>query len=367
VVTALALFVGLLWLFVTVSDKKLERYFLPAFPIIDVFAAMGLFWLVNRLAQISQSATIRRWSVPLVCGVILLGQGLLVQNYYPYYFTYYNPLVGGPPGAAHLITIEGWGEGLNEAAAYLDRKPAARSLHVVVEMWCTTFGPFFVGKVNCLNSNTGGILGADYIIYYYNVVQRNLQWVEQWRYFNNHYLPEHRVTLHGLDYVLIYRNPIQNHVDREANSLPGVFTTFGYNLADDGEVTVFWQNLRIFRSQLRVGLAPSNGVYMMNAPTASTIGERQWVTCTPRPDFVDEINTPKAIIESLCSLTLTDLPPGLYDLQLGVSNGSTTTPLTSSLLGVLSIKPNQHFTLVELRQASTQHLSSWVDNNASSN
>ncbi|MBI1881580.1 MAG: glycosyltransferase family 39 protein [Chloroflexi bacterium] len=354
---ALALFVGLLWLFVTVSDKKLERYFLPAFPIIDVFAAMGLFWLVDRLARFSYNGMIRRWSVPLVAGVILLGQGGLVLEHYPYYFTYYNPLGGGPPGAAHLITIEGWGEGLNEAAAYLNRKPAAKSLHVVVEMWCSTFTPFFVGKANCLNSNAGGIMGADFMIYYYNVVQRNLQRGDQWRYFDRHHLPEHRVTLHGLDYVLIYRNPIQNQIDREANSLPGIFTPFGYNLAGDGQLTLFWQNLGVGRQQLKVGLAPSNGVYSKDAPTASTIGARQWVACTPRPDFVDEMNIPGAIIESLCPLTTANIPPGLYDLQLGLSDGSTVSPLASSLLGVLLIDPNKRFTSVELGQAPAQSIS----------
>lgn len=351
---ALALFVGLLWLFVAASDKKLVRYFLPAFPIIDVFAAMGLFWLLARLTQFGWCGIIRRWSLPLVGGVILLGQGGLALNHYPYYFTYYNPLLGGTPGAAHLMTIEGWGEGLNETATYLNQKPAAESLRVVVEMWCSTFGPFFVGKVNCLNSSVGGIMRADYIVYYYNVVQRELQWIEQWRYFDRHHLPEHRVTLHGLDYVLIYRNPIQNHIDRKANSLPEVFTAFGYNLSSDGQLTLFWQNLGLDQRRLLVGLTPSNGVYPIAAPAARVDGERHWVTCTPAPAFRGEINTPKAIIESLCPLATANLLPGLYDLQLGLSNGSTISPLASSLLAVLLIDPNGRFTPVGLEPALAQ-------------
>lgn len=346
--TALALFVGLLWLFVAVSDKKLVRYFLPAFPIIDVFAAMSLFWLLARLGRFNSTGIIQRWGVPLVGGVILLGQGWLALDHYPYYFTYYNPLLGGTPGAARLITIEGWGEGLNEAATYLNQKPGAKSLRVVVEMWCTTFNPFFAGRVNCLNSSVGGAMQADYLVYYYNVVQRNLQWGAQWRYFNRHHWPERRVTLHGLDYVLVYRNPIQNRVDRKANSLPRVFTTFGYNLAGDGQLTLFWQNLGLGRRQLRLGLAPSNGVYSMDAPIASTMGERRWITCLPGPAFVDEVDTPRAIIESQCSLATANLPPGLYDLQLGLADGSTTSPLPSSLLGVLLINPAGHFTSVKL-------------------
>jgi hypothetical protein len=355
---ALALFVVLLWLFVTVADKKLERYFLPAFPIIDVFVAMGLFWLLDGMVRFRNGRIIRRWAVPVAGGVLLLGQGGLVLNHYPYYFTHYNPLVGGPSGAAHIITIEGWGEGLNEAASYLNQKRAAKSLHVVVEMWCSTFTPFFAGKANCLNSNAGGIMGADFMIYYYNVVQRNLEWAEQWRYFEAHQLPEHRINLHGLDYVLIYRNPIQHQVDREANSLPDLFTTFGYNLTGDGQLTLFWQNLGLGRRQVRVGLAPSNGIYAIDAPTASTIGERRWITCEPKPEFVDEVDTRGAIIESLCPLAITNLPPGLYDLQLGLSDGAATSPLSSSLLGVFLINRNQHFLLVKLGQTSAQSITS---------
>jgi hypothetical protein len=362
--TGLALFVVLLGLFVTVANKKLARYYLPAFPIIDVFVVMGLFWLADQLANFSYLGRIRRWAVPLVGGVILLGQGGLTLDHYPYYFTYYNPLLGGTQAAARLITIEGWGEGLNEAAAYLNRKPEARSLHVVVEMWCTTFSPFFVGKANCLNSSAGGIMRADYLIYYYNIVQRNLEWTEQWRYFNKHHLPEYRVTLHGLDYVLLYRNPIQNHVDREPNSLPGVFTTFGYNLANDGQLTLFWQNLGMGQQHLQIGLAPSNGVYAVDTLTASPDVPRLWLACQPKPGFINEMNSPGAIIESLCPLTSVDLPPGLYDLQLGLSDGSTILPLRSSLLGLVLINPNEHFTSVELEPASELSSLSSIDDHS---
>lgn len=347
--TGLALFVVLLGLFVNLSNKKLDRYFLPAFPVIDVFVAIGLFWLAGRLADFSYLARLRRWAAPLAGGIILWGQGGLALAHYPYYFTYYNPLLGGPLAAARLTTIQGWGEGLNEAAAYLNQKPAARKLHVVAEMWCTTFSPFFAGQANCLNSSAGGIMAADYLVYYYNVTQRRLAWPEQWRYFNRHYLPEHRITLHGLDYVLIYRNPIQNHIKRQPNSLARVFTTFGYNLASDGQLTLFWQNLGMGQQRLQLGLAPSRGVYAIKAPTASPDPNRRWVTCQPQPAFSQELNFPKAIIESLCPLDSLNLPPGLYDLQLGLSHGPALTPLQSSLLGLLLIKPNRHFSVVELK------------------
>lgn len=346
---ALTLFVGLLGVFVTAADKKLVRYFLPAFPIMDVFATLGLFWLLNRLARLSHRKIINRWSTVLVSGAILLSQGWLVLAHYPYYFTYYNPLLGGVRGAVRVMTLEGWGEGLNEAAAYLNQKPEAGSLRVVVEMWCTTFNPFFAGRVNCLNSNAGGILRADYLVYYYNVIQRDLQWLEQWRYFEKHYLPEHRVTLHGLDYVLIFRNPIQHQIDRKANSLPGIFTVFGYNLGSDGRLTLFWQNRGVDRQPLLVGLAASKGAYSVDRLVANPAAQRYWLTCPPLPAFEEELRVPKAIIESECSLSTLKLPPGLYDVQLGLNDGSTTSPLATSLLGVILVNAKGEFLPVELK------------------
>ncbi len=341
---ALLLFVALFWLFVAVSNKKMVRYFLPAFPVIDVFVALGLLWWLDR--RWFNPGPVRYRGVLLLSSIILLVQGWLVVSHYPYYLTYHNPLFGGVPGAARLMTILGWGEGLNEAAAYLNEQPEAESLQVVTERFCSMLQPFFVGKVSCLNSSLGGIMRADYMVYYYNLVQRQLAWPEQWHYFARHHAPVHRVTLHGLDYVLIYRNPIQHQVDRKANHLAGVLTAFGYNLSD-GQLTLFWQNLRPGQRQLLVGLAPTSGVYPVGAPAVS--GERQWVACSPAPAFASEMDTPKAIIESLCPLASIDLPAGLYDLQLALGDDSAITPIESSLLAVVLIDAEGHFEHVQLR------------------
>jgi hypothetical protein len=346
---ALVLFVGLLWLFLSVPDKKLVRYFLPAFPIIDLFVALGLFWLLDRLKLFSNKGISHR-GVILLAGVILLGQGWLVWNHFPYYLTYHNPLLVGPVGAARLMTIIGWGEGLNEAADYLNQQPEAESLQVVAERFCTMFRPFFKGKVSCLNSSVGGIMHADYLVYYYNLIQRDLQWPEQWQYFQQHHSPVHRVTLHGLDYVLIYRNPIQHHVDREANSLPRAFTAFGYNLSADGQLTLFWQNSGLGQRQLLVGLAVTQGVYPVNGAVVSDV-ERQWLLCTPTPAFTVPANTPKAIVESVCPLNTANLSAGLYDLQLAVRDGPTLTPVKSSRLAVLLVDQNGRFEHINLVEA----------------
>jgi hypothetical protein len=343
--TALVLFVVLLWGFVSLSNKKMVRYYLPALPVIDVFVALGLVWLLDRLARLLP--WLRRQGVLWLSGLILLGQGWLVLSHYPYYLTYYNPFSGGAPGAARLMTIVGWGEALNEAADYLNQQPQAAAQQVVAERFCSVLRPFFAGRVACLNSSVGGILQADYIVYYYNVIQRNLPWPEQWQYFQRHDAPVHRVVLHGLDYVLIYHNPIQHQVDRQANSLPNGLTAFGYNLTPQGRLTLFWQNHGLGERQLLIGLAPTSGVYHIDAPAASP-SPRQWLRCDPASGFADELSAPEAVIESICPLDQMDLSAGLYDLQLAVADGLNHIPIETSLLGVVQVEAFGQFESVHL-------------------
>ncbi|MEZ4610894.1 MAG: hypothetical protein R2838_11745 [Caldilineaceae bacterium] len=59
-----------------------------------------------------------RWSQraanALLGGAIVI-HGLLGFVHYPYYLTYYNPLVGGTWSAPYVL-FAGWGEGLDQAA-----------------------------------------------------------------------------------------------------------------------------------------------------------------------------------------------------------------------------------------------------------
>ncbi|MCB0166956.1 MAG: glycosyltransferase family 39 protein [Anaerolineae bacterium] len=367
----LLVYVSLLLIFVSLSGKKLVRYFLPAFPVLDILIALGLLWLLGGIAAgaiwllswvkrpeseltVPQRKSDTKPSIVLfnvlaliLAGIIILTQGWWSLSNYPYYLTYHNPLFGGTPGAAKIMTIIGWGEGLNEAAAYLNQQPDAKSLHVLTERACTQLRPFFVGQVSCLNASLGGIMKADYVVYYFNVLQRDMGWPEQRAYFEQHQTPIHRVTLQGLDYVVIYRNPIEHQVDRKANSAAGLLTTFGYNLQSDGRLTLFWQNLGLNEAPLLVGVAQTPGIYPADGHAVNA-QERKWLTCRPKPDFTASLTTSKAVIESTCALKSLDLAPGLYDIQLAVGDGSGVIPIETSRLAVVQLGPGGTFELVDL-------------------
>jgi 4-amino-4-deoxy-L-arabinose transferase-like glycosyltransferase len=315
VVLALALFVATFLAFETLSNKKMVRFFLPAFPIIDILVALGLVWLADRLARLTRREAVQRWALPALGGLVLLGQGWLVMDNYPYYFTYYNPLLGGAPGAAQIMDV-GWGEGLNEAAAYLNRQPGSEAVQVTADYYLT-FIPFFAGEANEFGGPLSEAMNSDYLVFYRRQLQSKLHDPNLWHYFDQHYLPAERVTLQGLDYALIYRNPIQQHICAPDNSLADDLVPFGYNLAADGALTLFWQNVKGGdRLDVQVGLAPATG-----GETRSQRDPERWVACAPAPAFASEAGTPGALLESECSLAASGAPPGYYDLRLGLGSG----------------------------------------------
>jgi hypothetical protein len=115
------------------------------------------------------------------------------------------------------------------------------------------------------------------VVYYRNQLQRRLQNMEEWRYFDRYQTPVHRVTLQGLDYALIYRNPIQHHVPSQNIGQPNTLNLFGYNLAADGDLTLFWQNPGLAEEQeLWAGLAPA-GIENTGQDTHWWNDTREWV------------------------------------------------------------------------------------------
>jgi len=217
----------------------------------------------------------------------------------------------------------GWGEGMNEAGAYLNRQPGSASMLVTAD-YDLTLIPFFAGEVRRFTGREDEAMKSDYLVFYRRYLQSGLHDPNLWRYFDQHYQPAQRVTLQGLDYALIYRNPIRQHMCTRDNSRPDVLTPFGYNLAGDGNLTLFWQNLKggDRHPALQAGLTSAAG------------GKTRWVACTPAPAFAAEAGIPGAFLESQCSLAASDAPPGLYDLRLGLGDGGQVTPITSPAGGL---------------------------------
>jgi hypothetical protein len=202
----LLLFSVLFTLFLSLSAKKFDRYLLPVFAPLDIVAALGWLALMEALNQVAG-----RWSLAMrrTGGGILLGAVVLVQlagtwQTYPYYLNYYNPLLGGSQKAVDVMLV-GWGEGLDQAARYLDQKPNAETMRVISWSADGCFSYFFKGSAATIDYDMSidSLRRADYVVLYLNEWQRQAPNPEFLAYFAQ-LEPEYVVRIGGVEYAWVY-------------------------------------------------------------------------------------------------------------------------------------------------------------------
>jgi hypothetical protein len=192
----------------SLSGKKSDRYLLPVHGPLILVATLGWFILLQaiqeRLANRISQTKLRIGTIFLL-GVIIFFQLLGVLQTFPYYFTYYNPLMGGNKKAPEVMMI-GWGEGLDQAARYLNAKPDANMLRVQTWYHNGPFSYFFEGDTidEDFDANLENLQEADYYVVYFHQWQR-LRPSEEFISYIDQQDPEHIVYINGLEYARIYR------------------------------------------------------------------------------------------------------------------------------------------------------------------
>ncbi|MFN0074288.1 MAG: ArnT family glycosyltransferase [Chloroflexota bacterium] len=184
-------------LFMTLGAKKLDRYILPAVPLIDVLAGFGLWTAAVDLSARLRGATqwIQRLPGALLAAAVLL-QPLAWQSSLPYPLSYYNTALGGGTAAQRMLLV-GWGEGLDQAAAYLNAQPDAASATVGVYYPLTVnFQALLLGTAVSLSPSST----ATYVVDYVNARQRG-----QSPQLVHTRVPDHIVRINGIEYARIYR------------------------------------------------------------------------------------------------------------------------------------------------------------------
>ncbi|RME42150.1 MAG: hypothetical protein D6796_14820, partial [Caldilineae bacterium] len=301
-VWALVLYVLLYVGGMSLGSHKQGRFAMAVFPALDVLAAMAYVHLARRWK--------RRW-VSIGGALLLALQLATVLPFHPYYYPYFNPLLGGGATAVRLTRI-GWGEGMDRVAAYLNTLEEPESLRVAARFYKYLIG--FRGEAVNLDAS-GEWLAADKIVFYIQQVQR-MQDPSPGviRYFRQHIPPEKIIRLNGIDYAWIYPNPIEYAADPRLERLDGQLTLLGYRwrqTPDGATVTLVWEN------QAR---PPASVAVRLAASEAETGG---WLPCHPAAGFEGAARTPGEVVESACPLSAKGLSPGMYSLQVGVRNGET--------------------------------------------
>jgi len=202
----LLLFAGLFTVFMTVGAKKFDRYLLPIYLPLDLVAGAGwvaaMIWIRQQQPQ--------RWvqvSAPAVLLAALAGQAASTVSSFPYYFSYYNPLLGGTTRAPEVMMV-GWGEGLDQAAQFLNSRPGSHPPQVMLGLWSGTFSYFFEGPIRWSDFTPSQTTiedwkDSDYCILYINQWQRERLPHELMDYLATKE-PVFMVRLQGLDYAYVY-------------------------------------------------------------------------------------------------------------------------------------------------------------------
>ena len=203
---ALVAVVLLFTLCLSLTSKKFSRYLLPAFPMLEILAALGFFeflkwgyaYIDSRFGAAATPQKLAFSIVTILC--IFLIQIVPVLRLHPYYGTYYN-LCFKLTDIRKIITV-GSSAGLDLAAKYLNGKPNAQDLRVETFLDSTQFFlPYFIGQPPW--TDAGEEAAPDYEVVHLRESQAG--WVPQTGTLNGEL--EHVITLNGIDYVWIYRIP----------------------------------------------------------------------------------------------------------------------------------------------------------------
>jgi hypothetical protein len=203
----MGLFALLFIVFISLSQKQFDRYQIPVLPALCILGAFGWYALLERLGvwvRRTFPGKMARLSELLLGGVVVFWQLLGVLQTAPYYMNYYNALLGGDRAAPAVMMI-GRGEGLDQAAQYLNNLPDARKLRVYAWYAPGPFSFYFKGKSWLMDPSTtlADILNADYAVIYIHQWQRQTPSKEVLDYFAR-MTPVYIARIGNLDYAQVY-------------------------------------------------------------------------------------------------------------------------------------------------------------------
>lgn len=297
----------------TVGGHKQDRYLMPISLTLDIIAAMGWVYLWAWLGKRWSSFRGSGWTLAAL-GSLVAVQLVTVVPHHPYYFPYFNQVMGGGAAGVRLLRV-GWGEGMDQVAEYLNAKPDAANLKVAARWYRYMVG--FSGQTLPFDES-GQWARADVIVLYVQQTQRMFDPSPGIiRYFQNRE-PEHVVRISGIEYAQIYPSPFTRPAQPSVSEIPDQAALFGYRW-ENGETTdrytvpqlrVVWENHNLTDEPVSLMVALTDG---------STLPD--WQPCPVAYYFEEAARTQGEVAESECDLSVlvARLPTGVYDVQFGLT------------------------------------------------
>jgi hypothetical protein len=199
------LVLGLMFAFVfffmfqmTLGDKKIARYILPAAAFVVLVAGFGAVHFFRWLARG------RRWFLNLSLFLVVAAQFAIAIPRHPYYGTHFNRFFGSPKTILDKGVIPGQdqGEGLDIAAEYLNSLPLSQLLVASAQI-PVSFGRYFHGKTVEMTDDK-----VDYLVFARNRVLRaanqKVNDIDLWRAYRTRQ-PKFVVEFDDVPYVWVYK------------------------------------------------------------------------------------------------------------------------------------------------------------------
>jgi len=339
-----ALFILIIWygVVLTLSPKRFDRYLFPTFPAIDILAAWGWLWLLDTALARRFSA---RWAT-IAAAVLIFFQAAFALVHLPTYLTAYNPLVGGVRTASRVMMV-GWGEGLEEAARFLnnqpDNQPDANQKRTASWYGYNVFEPFYAGQTSALFYGIDSAEDAykediDYIVTYINQLQRQLLDESIQSRLSQ---PLMTSGWNGVTYASVYAwpKPFAHTIERQLG--PGL-TLLGWEVQPfdpaSGElnVTLFWDS-----NQMEGTSPPPIHLWMKDAVGDVWAQTETGETPDPTQRVSGWLDRP-AVQQTLLLKPPPGLMPGPYRLEVAAEGGE------SFLLETMDVPPTKAALVVDL-------------------
>ena len=237
--------------------------------------------------------------------------------------------------------IVGWGEGLDQAARWLNTQPDRVDLDVV-SWYSTTFEPFFQGHTiykveeEKISRSPKPGLAADYVVFYINQVQRELPSPGALQFFSAD-SPVYTVTLRGIDYAWVYPSAHMQHVFANEVRLVGQAELLGYDLVDEAgrPIEVAYPDSVIYLSlywewQGKAEDEPI-GTSLLDADGVTRAWGNPIQTVAPLP--YDEWQAGMIVRDEFALVVFPDTRPGVYRLAVWIDR-----PATGETVGVFPLK-----------------------------
>jgi 4-amino-4-deoxy-L-arabinose transferase-like glycosyltransferase len=217
----LSLYVLVLTIGLSIFTKKLNRYLVPAFPALDVLAAVGLIGICDWLRTWGAQPGARglgwgRLVGSTLLAVLMLLAPLNAAYWHPYGIDAFNQALGGLNMGARTVAL-GSGEAQEQVAAWLNEQPNITGVTTISAL-ASTLQPYLREGAYAIDVRAAAELpeNAGYVVVYINRAQKP-PLDEPLRRFHGVVPPLHIVRVHGLPFAWIYEAPpkmaVQHGVD----------------------------------------------------------------------------------------------------------------------------------------------------------